>query len=462
MTRVPGVIRSTFHSRREGDVRSLRAPWVRLWLVHNRHQLPTPLNALVRNFVLPHVHRVALRFSNLRADRRAWRRGVDEYGDPVAPRDHLVAARHSFSAPPLSELERAFERTHEQNEALRNADGTWSPHRFSPYYGKGITLEELAARIVGYLDAHDATGERLYLERALVAGDRLLERQLGDGHFRLQGHTSIDVTYTFAGLAALRLLEVTRETRYLRAAVSAGERIAEYHLAGSINHAVLPALLLARLYESTGLRRLLAKAHRRVRMTALAFQLPYGGWDTHDSWTWYHALITRSLIETYVATPFVLEHYSLKDRLAEAITAALNRMILAQQADGRLKAGRGDLVYEERDDAGVPYLERQVSFDLASGFTRRSEPLLEPHHFELDVLLTASELLCVPGLDSTIFGVMRHYVGKRCWSRPEFDTLALGHALRYARRRGAANPQDRVEPWAERDAGVQDVTRSIR
>lgn len=430
-------------------MRSVDAPWVRLWLVHNRHQLPAPLNYLVRNVVLPRVRSAGQRISHLLTNRRAWRRGVDEYGDPVAPRDRLEPARHRFSAPPFSELERAFQRIHEQNESLRNADGTWSPHRFSPYYGKGITLEELAARILGYLDAHEATGERGYLERALVAGDRLLQRQLADGHFRLQGHTSVDVTYTFAGLAALRLWEVTAETRYLGAAVSAGDRVAEYHLAGSTNHAVLPALLLARLYERTGCRRYLARAHRRARRTALARQLPYGGWDTHDSWTWYHALITRSLIETYVVTPFVLEHYSLKDRLAEAITAALNRMVLAQQADGRIKAGRGHLVYEERDDAGVRYLERQVSFEVESGFTRISEPRLEPHHFELDTLLAASELLCLPGLDSTIFGVMRHYAEKRCWSRPEFDTLALGHALRFARRRGAANRQDRVEPWVE-------------
>jgi hypothetical protein len=115
---------------------------------------------------------------------------------------------------------------------------------------------------------------------------------------RLQGHTSIDITYTFAGLAALRLLETTAETQYLRAAVAAGDRVAEHHLAGSINHAVLPALLLARLYEVTGLRYCLEHAHSRVRRAALAYQLPNGGWDSHDSWTWYHALITRSLLET--------------------------------------------------------------------------------------------------------------------------------------------------------------------
>jgi hypothetical protein len=101
-------------------------------------------------------------------------------------------------------------------------------------------------------------------------------------------------------------------------------------------------------------------------------------------------------------------------------------------------------VYEERDEAGVRYLDRQVSFAFQSGFAPVAERRFEPHYFELDVLLAASDLLSLPCLDDVIFfGVMRHYVGRRCWSRPEFDTLALGHALRFARRRG--QPARRIE-----------------
>jgi hypothetical protein len=66
---MPCSVRSTFHSRREGDVRSISAPWVRPWLAHNRHPLPAPVNYCVRNVILPRIRGAVRRISRWPADR---------------------------------------------------------------------------------------------------------------------------------------------------------------------------------------------------------------------------------------------------------------------------------------------------------------------------------------------------------------------------------------------------------
>ena len=80
--------------------------------------------------------------------------------------------------------------------------------------------------------------------------------------------------------------------------------------------------------------------------SAVAFQLPYGGWRGADSWIGYHSSIARSVIDTYVALPNTLETYAKKDRLARCITAALNRLLVGQQegagasrSDGATRSG---------------------------------------------------------------------------------------------------------------------------
>jgi len=402
------------------------------------------LNRFVRDILLAPSRIAAFKVSNYANNLRAVKRGRDSFEDPVVPDDALL--RVSFRFPPLA-WQRAIEwfgSLHELNEYLRTPDGAWAPQPFANYFGKGIPVEDVALRILGYLHAYEATGEEIFLTRALAAGDYLVrKRRFADGHLLLQGHTVIDTTYTFAGLAWLAIADISEDPKWLAYARSLGDRLVEYHIAGSVNHAATPVQLLGPLYMKTGDERYLRAAVKRLRTAVIPFQLPYGGWPSgHESWTWYHSISTKSLIRAYIAMPFTLDYYAFKDKVARSIYRALNRLVASQESDGRIKSGRGKLLYSERDEYGSDPLDQWATFEPGRGIYR--VPRRNAHEFygyELDCLCTARLELPCPELDVTIDGLASYLAAKQEFWRPEFNTMAAGHYLRFRKGQSEARKQ---------------------
>jgi hypothetical protein len=409
---------SQFHEYRYRPV-TPAGLYERLWQLHDDHPLPEWLDRPLREALY-----LGRRLRHALATPRP-RDGRDEHGDPIPPRQEIVEPVRLFQAPSLEQVRARFQALHAMNEHLYHGDGSWEPHRYMFLYGAGIPIEEVAFRVLGYLDAYSAFGEPEYLARALEGGRYLLERRVfADGHLRLQGHMVVDLCYTFAGRALLALWRHDPSVEaYRTAALAIGDRLVEHHIAGSLDHAAIPAQLLGPLYRLTGRRRYLDAALKRVLRSAVAFQLPYGGWAGEGSWTWYHAIIARSAMEAYVSTPNTLRYYAKLDRIARCITAALNRMLLAQDAEGRIKMGRG------REELDYNYTDYAATFDgerfRPATFTLRDYS----GHEELDLLASAYEELGVQQAIPAAHGYARFLLAREAVVRVEFDTHAVG---RYA------------------------------
>lgn len=443
----------SFHSFRDGYFRNKQKKSLleQLWYWHDSHPLPSSINRFIRRFIVSYLREWVFKVRNIPEVRRAVRHGRDAFGDPVVRDRELLSSQHSFVPMSWEQALAWFAGLHELNEFLRQPDGSWVPQPYGNYAGKGIPIEDVALRIVGYVSAYRATNEKLYLERAQSGAAYLLrKRQFADGHLLLQGHTVIDTTYSFAGLALLSLWEVTNENNLLAAARALGDHLVRYQIAGSINHAATPAQLLGPLYKSTGEERYLRNAVERIRRAVLPYQLPYGGWPSgHESWTWYHGITTKSVIQTYVAMPFTLEYIPLQDRMARCIYRALNRFIASQRPDGSMKPGRGEVTYDERDEYGSNPLEQWVYFVPGTGF-KRATPVVshEFYCYELDALCTASLELPCSEIHPVIDGLAACLAAKKELWRPEFNTLAAGAYLYYRRCLNETAPSGRVTAGA--------------
>ena len=347
-------------------------------------------------------------------------------------RDAVLAAGADFAPTPAASAAAAFEAVHRANEALLRPDGSWDPHPFAEYAGRGVSVEEAALRVPSYLHAFDATGREVYRARAEAAGEHLLRRTSATGDLHLQAHLVPDLPYGFAGAALLALWDRDRAGRpdLLDAARRIGDRLLDYPIAGSVNHACAPVWTLAPLYTATGDARYLRAAVRRVRRTALAFQLPDGAWAGHESWMGYHGITTRALVELYAALPFFPEWYRLKDALAATITAALNRFVLAQDASGRLHDEHPSA--SERERKG----RTRVRSKLAAFDGREFRPAeggadADARGYEVDALAAAHALL---GVDARpMHGLMAHALGPAgpdgATNRYDLKTLAVGRYL---------------------------------
>src|SRR5581483_4676432 len=101
----------------------------------------------------------------------------------------------------------------------------------------------------------------------------------------------------------------------------------------------------------------------------------------------------------YLAAPFTLEYYAKKDQMARCVYRALNRFIVSQRPDGSIKARRGKLRYDERDEYGSNPREQWVTFHSERGFTHVApREAQEFYALELDCLCEACVELPAPGL----------------------------------------------------------------
>lgn len=424
-----------FHSYRHRPKR-YKSLYERAWHYHDRHPLPAPLNKTAREVL--YVGRRLRHALRTRGDA-----SHDAFGDPVVPADRALDPVRPFTAPPLDAVEAKFRELHVMNEHLYNGDGSWAPHPNMALYGSGVPIEEVSERILGYLFAHDAFGTEVYLDRARTAGEYLLERRVfADGHLRLEGHLVIELVYTFAGRALLELSSrPPSDDRYLQAAILIADRLLEEHRGGALDHAAIPAQLFGPLYRVTGRKEYLEAALDRVLRT-VAFQLPYGGWAGTDARIWYHSIISRSVIETYVSTPNTLAYYVKKDRLARSITAALNRVLAAQSPGGELKIGRGD---GSKDPLFAEYKERFgkiASRFTGDGFERARLPLEDyTGRDEMDFLTAAFDELSIQPAAVAAHGYARAALRGDVVNRLEFETYALGRYASFLTRASRLNPE---------------------
>ncbi|MDT0632625.1 hypothetical protein RQM47_02195 [Rubrivirga sp. S365] len=262
-----------------------------------------------------------------------------------------------------------------------------------------------------------------------------------NGDLHLRGHLVPDLPYAFAGTALVELWQRDPPGRrdLLSAAVRIGDRLLAYPIAGSVNHACAPVWLFAALYRATGERRFLSAMVRRVRRTALAFQLPDGAWAGHESWTWYHGITTRALVDAYVALPFFPQWYPTKDRLAAAISRALNRLTAAQTADGRFDPVHPSAGAKERREFDARRQRGGVQFD---GRSFRLAPGAEHVEggYEMDAVVTAAEWLGIGG--GVAHGLARGTFCGGLLQRLEFDTLAAGRYLALLHAEAAPRSRD--------------------
>ncbi len=434
----------TFHCYRYRPA-AYKGLYKRLWHFHDRHPLPAPLNRAARE-VLYHARRARLRLTT-----PAPRDGRDEFGDPVVPRQRYLPPAQPFQSVPLDLVRARFRELHAANEHLYSGDGSWIPHPRMPLYGAGVPIEEVSERILGYLAAHEAFGDPVYLERAEEGGRYLLERRLfADGHLRLEGHLVVELVYTYAGRALLALWERDRSaSEYLDGATLIADRLLEEHYGGALDHVAKPAQLLAPLYRLTGREEYLAAALKRA-LRVVRFQLPYGGWPGDDARMWYHSIIARSVIDTYVATPNTLAHYAKKDRLARCVTAALNRVLAAQDEDGRIKIGRGD---GTRDPLFAEYEDQFARICVrftGSGFVPERLPLSDYVGVDqMDLLVGAFEELAVQPAAVAAHGYARVAVRAPAINRLEFETHLVGRYAQFLHRLSKTNPHLREKLGAD-------------
>jgi len=409
----------------------------RLWHWHDNHPLPARLNKAARE-LLYFGRRIRQKVFTPRP-----RHGRDDYGDPVVPRDRYPHPVALFEPIPRVVIEAKFREIHLANEHLYNGDGSWDPHPLMPLYGSGIPIEEVSERILGYLGAFEAFGDRVFLERAEEGSRYLLERRLfANGHLRLEGHLVVELEYAFAGTALLASWQQDRSrTECLEAARKIADRLVEEHIGGAIDHALKAAQLLAPMYRITGNEAYLKAALRRA-FRAVALQLPYGGWPGADSRIWYHCIIARGLIDTYIATPNTLAYYAKKDRIARAITAALNRVASAQSAHGHIKIGRGDGSSDPLFAEQAEILRRHSARFTAGRFVPSPVALEDfaPHQ-AMDLLTTAFEELAVQPAAIMAHGLARVAVRSPALHRLEFETHLMGRYAQFLRRLARVNSE---------------------
>ncbi len=399
-----------------------------VWWCYDRYPLPSTINIRIRLLLFAMRKIVfALKYRK--------KKFVYGYDNSLKKAQRLyILTPTAFPFPKEKKVLQRFELIHNINETLYNVEGAWVPQPLTEYFGKGISIEEIALRVRGYMAAYSATNNPLYLAKATDGCKYLLKKRIfQDGHIYLQGHIALDLPYAFAGEALLCVWKlIPADSELLEKARKIADRLIEYQIAGSVNHAVVPVQFLAQLYQITGEKKYLNNSIKRLFRSAIPFQLPYGGWLGHESWIWYHALILRSLIIGYVSLPSTSAYYAKKDKLACAINAAINRFMLEQKDDGSFPMRPPNPVCEHTDDNR--FIKQKAVYNT-EGFQQVNDVGVgygSWHGYVIDSLVTAYELLDTKEVLPCLNRYAQNITSSDYIWRLEFDTLGAGRLLEYS------------------------------
>lgn len=260
--------------------------------------------------------------------------------------------------PTFEELVSEFKRVHQESEKIYNGDGSWGKgygDQFKPPVYHPL-VRHTARRVLGYIDAYHATGEKTYKQRAREGLEYLLKEQRDDGQFiwwrgpkgRTGGGSSLYVT-AIPAAAFIKGYKLFKDKRYLEAANKAcdyictvpDERGSHPHVFvnTNANYNLFASWALAVNYEVTGNEYYLDRA-QRFAWSVIYKQLPSGMWsDDHNQRIWYHGIILRGLATLLAVMPEDDPH---RHKIQNATYKALNHLRSRQKADGGMIFGPED------------------------------------------------------------------------------------------------------------------------
>ena len=186
-------------------------------------------------------------------------------------------------------------------------------------------------------------GPALYRERILAGADYLLREQRPDGSFlywrgREDGWPNTPhLLFCTAspGLALLDAYHLTRERKYLEAALRSADWLVRAEASPNNNYNSFAVWNLCELYRETSDPRLLEAALEKTVKGVYPDQLPNGAWAGHNSWIFYHAIIVRGFAALYGVLP---DGHPEKPGLRRRLVRALNHLIVEQRPDGSLRS----------------------------------------------------------------------------------------------------------------------------
>ena len=252
--------------------------------------------------------------------------------------------------PTFEELAREFNRAHQQSEKIRNPNGSWGKGRGNP--PRHPMMRITARKVLGYIDAYHATGEKIYKQRAKEGLEYILQEQLLDGQFvswrgdppigRIGGGGSLYET-SIPAAALIEGYRLLMDKRYLDAANKACDYICTvpiergehpHVLSGTnANYSLFASWALAANYEVTKNEFYLDRA-TSFAWTAIYGQLPSGMWsDEHNQIIYYHGIILRGLATLLSVMPEDNPH---RHKIEKATYKALNHLRARQTPDGTM------------------------------------------------------------------------------------------------------------------------------
>jgi hypothetical protein len=263
--------------------------------------------------------------------------------DQLVPDDRLLPVKHVFARPDIEAVKKRFEEHHQASEKTYRGDGSWEDN--AELAGKSRDPEAkplmraTSQRVHGYLGAYAVTRNAVYLERAAAGLDYIVKEQRPDG--------VIESEYYETGGSGVALgdgYQHVKDERHLEAL----KRVAEYvskvepH-AWNLNYntkLLRAACAYARITSDPSL--LLPRLETKMLRWPIEHQAQWGGWPGHNSKLGYHCDILETFANIYEVLPGEVTYDALRNEMKRGAMAALNRLIVEQQANG-----------------GIPYLHGQ-------------------------------------------------------------------------------------------------------
>lgn len=292
----------------------------------------------------------------------------------AVPRERILECHGGFPQLDRRRIVSMFRKLHDRSEKVYNGDGSW---------GRGVSdagvfdnvnsqcarplMRMSYTRLSAYLAMGKEDDSGLYLRRAREAADFLVREQRPDGYFPYYLEDSgwplcdcYGLTYV-TGFSAMALLDAYRhfgEGKYLDAALKACLWGARFPCVANYNYNSIVISMLVRTAEMLKKQAqpsreekekaeasihmamgrdmllpeyLLDKATKNTMSFIIPGQQPNGGYLGHNSWIWYHGIITEG--NALVLRAMAETHPDYKT-IWEAVIGNINYIVINQKEDG--------------------------------------------------------------------------------------------------------------------------------